>query len=139
MRETTGQRQVLGRGRHFIKRAVHAVADLELVLERLEMNVAGAVLHRLEQNEVDEPHDRDFVGDVGQDGRIVGLGGGGGFLGDARVIAEFLEDVRDAFAVSAIIPLDGLFNLRGVRHHQLDVLADDKTEFIGALGIQRDP
>ena len=52
------QGEVLGRRRHFVKRAVHAVADLELVFERLEVDVRRAVLHGLVQHEVHEPHDR---------------------------------------------------------------------------------
>ena len=46
------------RRRHFVERAVDAVADLELVLERLEVDVARAVLNRLEQDQIDEANDR---------------------------------------------------------------------------------
>src|ERR1700677_2780006 len=41
------------RGRHFVKRAVHAIANLEVVLERLEMNVARTRLDGLGQDGVD--------------------------------------------------------------------------------------
>ena len=46
-REMTGRARCLGGGRHFVEGAVHAVADFEFVLKRLEMDVAGPVLRRL--------------------------------------------------------------------------------------------
>ena len=65
------QRQVLGRRRHFVKRAVHAITNLEFVFERLEVNVARAILHRLKKHEVHEPHDGRFVGQIGQSGGVL--------------------------------------------------------------------
>ncbi len=65
MREITGKRQMLRRRRHFVKRAVHAVANLEFVLERLEVNVARPILHRLKQHQVHESDDGRFVGQIG--------------------------------------------------------------------------
>ena len=56
------QRQMLRRRRHFVKRAVHAVADAEFGFERLEMNVTRAVLHGLEQDQIHELHDGHLVG-----------------------------------------------------------------------------
>ena len=44
------QREMTRRRRHFVKRAVHAVTNFEFVFERLEVNVARAVLDRLKQN-----------------------------------------------------------------------------------------
>ena len=52
------EREMPRRRRHFVKRAVHAVTNFELVLERLEMNVARPVLDRLVQNQIDETNDR---------------------------------------------------------------------------------
>ena len=57
-REMTGSARCTRRRRHFVERAVDAVANFELVLERLEVNVARAVLDRLEQDQVDEADDR---------------------------------------------------------------------------------
>ena len=42
-----GQRQMFRRRRHFIKRAVHAIADAKFRFKRLEVNVARAVVHWL--------------------------------------------------------------------------------------------
>src|SRR5947207_14877822 len=43
--------------RHFVQRAINAIADLELLLERLEMNVSRPDLDRLVKNEVDKAND----------------------------------------------------------------------------------
>ncbi len=59
------QREVPRRRGHLVERAVHAVADFELVLERLEMDVARPVLDRLIEDQVDETDDRRGVGLVG--------------------------------------------------------------------------
>ena len=70
-RETTGKARCLGGGRHLVEGAVHAVADLELGLEGLEVNVAGAVLDGLEQDQVDEADDRGLVGQARHHRRVV--------------------------------------------------------------------
>jgi hypothetical protein len=52
------------RRHHLVQHAVDAVAHLELVLERLEVDVRGLVLDRLQQHEVDQLADRVGVGGV---------------------------------------------------------------------------
>ena len=52
------QREMARRRRHFVKRAVDAITNFEFVFERLEMDVARAVLDRLEQDQIDEANDR---------------------------------------------------------------------------------
>ena len=47
-----------GRGDHLVEHPVGTDADLELVLERLEMDVAGLVLDRQQQDHVDQLADR---------------------------------------------------------------------------------
>ena len=44
-------------GRHFIKSAIHTVANLELILKGLEVNVTGSVLNRLHQHQIDKLDD----------------------------------------------------------------------------------
>ena len=55
---------------HFEQRAVDAVAHPDLVLERLDVNVGGAALHRVGEDSVDQLHDR----------RVVDLRLGRGFI-----------------------------------------------------------
>ena len=52
------QREMARRRRHFVKRAVDAITNFEFVFERLEMNVARAVLDRLVQDQIDKANDR---------------------------------------------------------------------------------
>ena len=56
------QREMARRRRHFVQGAIHAVTNFEFALEGLEMNVARAVLNRLEHDQIDEPNDRRGVG-----------------------------------------------------------------------------
>ena len=71
-----GERQVPRRRNHFEQHAVGLDADAELVLERLEVQVAGVVLDRQQQHHVQQLADRGAVGqglDVGQVDRPVRL------------------------------------------------------------------
>ena len=62
---------MLRRGRHFVESAIDAVADLEFVLKRLEMDVARPVLNRLIENQVDEFDDGRGVGLIRQVRHVV--------------------------------------------------------------------
>ena len=57
-----GEGQVARRRHHFIEHAVGPDADLELVLERLEVQVAGVVLDRHQEHHVQQLADRGAVG-----------------------------------------------------------------------------
>jgi hypothetical protein len=46
-----------GRRRHFVKRAIDPIANFEFVFERLEVNVARAILDRLVENKIDKTND----------------------------------------------------------------------------------
>src|SRR5690625_6992492 len=54
------------RGLDLLQNAVDAVAHLEAVFERLDVNVGGARFDRALQNEVDDANDRRFGGQVAQ-------------------------------------------------------------------------
>ena len=99
---------------HLLEDAVDAEAHDERVLLRLEVDVGGAVLGRLEDDGVDEPHER-RVGDAVVDLEIVGLL----FLRDPKLLVDLLEDGPRAE------------RLRGARHPaqlQHDVLARGDAE-----------
>ena len=69
-----GKRQVPRRRHHFVQHAVGLDADPELVLERLEVDVAGVVLDGHQQDHVQQLADRGAVGqglDAGQIDRPV--------------------------------------------------------------------
>jgi hypothetical protein len=61
-----GQGQVPRRRDHLVEDPVDAVPHLELVLKRLEVDVGRLVLDRLEQHEVDQPHDLVVLGGLGE-------------------------------------------------------------------------
>ena len=96
------QGQVFGRRRHFIQRAVHAVTNLEFVLERLEVDVAGAVLHCLIKDQIYKLDDGRCVGKVLQVRHPVARSRLRHFPGDFGVGPQFLEDVADAFTFLAV-------------------------------------
>ena len=112
---------------HFVKRAVHPVADLEVLFEGLEMDVGGLLLDRLIENEID----------VTDDGRGVRLGfqicgahaGGGG--------VKLAEDIlhRLAFAAVAIVDL-GLHQVIR-RDDDVDFAAEGESQVFGRLRVQR--
>ena len=52
-----GQGEVDGRGGHFVKRAIDAIADLELFLEGFEVDVRCLFLDRLVEDEIDVADD----------------------------------------------------------------------------------
>ena len=87
------------RRRHFVERAVDAIPDFELGFEGLEMDVAGAVLDGLLEDQVDELDDGNVVGEFGEVGcaavvvvdDVVGFavfGGCGAAGGDAAAVAD---------------------------------------------------
>ena len=78
MRGGDGEGQVPRRRHHLVEHAVGADADLELVLEGLEVQVAGVVLDGQQEHHVQELADRGAVGqglDAGQVERAVLLQG----------------------------------------------------------------
>src|SRR5437667_11720520 len=100
------------------------------------MNVTGAVLDGLEQDQIDEANNGGFVGEVGHAGGILGGGDLADFSGDLLVFAQLLENVRDLFGVFRIILVDGLFDLDRVGDDQLNLFFDDEPQFIDAGGIE---
>ena len=54
--------KLFGRRRFFLQQSVNPVAQLQRVLERHEMDVAGALAHRRGNNDIDQVHDRRLIG-----------------------------------------------------------------------------
>ena len=96
------------RRRHFVERAVDAVTDFELSLERLEMNVARPVLDRLIQDQIDEANDRGgvrFGFDI-RDRRFVAVE-----CHQLAGFAELLEDLLHAGGVVAVMLFQAFLDL----------------------------
>jgi len=56
--------EVLGRGRHLVQDAVNPVLDPKLVLERLDMDIAGAVVDRFEDDQVHQIDQRGLADQI---------------------------------------------------------------------------
>ncbi len=100
-----GEREVLWRGDHLVEHAVDAVADLELVLERLEVDVGGLVLDGLQQHEVQQPPHGRRVGHLLDALEVDGAGVDGVDV-DSRAAAravELLEDALDRLALAGVV------------------------------------
>ena len=67
--------EALRRRDDVVEDAVDAEADRQVALERLDVDVAGAVLDRLEEQRVDQPDDRRLVVGVEQVARLLEVGG----------------------------------------------------------------
>ena len=89
----------LGRALHLVQHAVDAVADPQVVLGRLDVDVRGAVGDRLRDEQVHEPDDRRVVVDD-----LADLA-----TGRPRPRVGVLERLRQVFelVVGAAVPVDG--------------------------------
>src|SRR6185312_10913587 len=56
-----GQSKMTRRRRHFVERAVNAIANFEFIFEWLEMNIARSVLDRLIKDQIDKANDGSCV------------------------------------------------------------------------------
>ena len=95
-----GEGQVPRRRHHLVQHAVGLDADLEFVLERLEVQVAGVVLDRQQQHHVQQLADRGAVGqglDVVEVDRAFAADHRGGLL-QVFVGLQVVDDRLDAFA-----------------------------------------
>ncbi len=112
-------RQVARGRHHLVEHAVAAIAHLVLVLERLEVDVAGLVLDRQQEHHVDELADGSGVLDLHQavqvDGRFVFA------LAQLRMGFELLNEVEDRLFLAGIIPGDGLGDGLGRGDHGFDL------------------
>ena len=115
--------------------AVDAVADPHAVFERLDVDVAGPELHRLDDDQVDELHDRG----VG----VVLLGRGclllDGRLGEVdRGVGELLEHRVGALAVAeAVVAVDRLHDLLAGGQGHLDVAVEDEPQLLLGVDVGR--
>ena len=134
-REITGKRKVARRRRHFVQRAVDAITNFEFVLERLEMDVARAVLNRLEQDQIDKANDRRGVRFRFN---VVPR-----FLVTAQChqlarFAELFENVLHAGGVGPVVAFDAIFDLLRRRDDNVDVFAEREAQIFRRAQIEAD-
>ena len=120
-----GERHAERRRVHLVERAVHAVADLEVLLEGLDVNIGGAVGDGLVEDEVDEADD----------------GGGGGGALDALLVGGvgvklgelFDERVGGVAAGEALV--DGGLDLRLGGEDEADFAGEEEGELVDDVGL----
>ncbi len=114
------------RWRHFVEGSIHAIADFEILFERLEVDVRSLFLDRLIENEVD----------VADDGGGVCLGFGVGGVEILGGSVKLAEDVihRASFTSVALVDL-GFHEIVGSDDDD-DFAAEGEPEVLDGLRVQ---
>ena len=131
-------------GRHFVKSAIHTVANLELILKGFEVNVTGSVLNRLHQHQINKLDDGHVIVFQRKIYRIF-IDGIFHFLGID--VFDHILDLTDNFSnptlnlhlvhPASIGLCQGFFDLAGIGHHHLDGVRNHVTQFVNFGGIER--
>src|SRR4029450_4304081 len=124
------------RWRHFVECAINAIADLELIFEWLEMNVARTVLNRLVKNKIDKANDRSCVC-FGFNCRFavsLAVPCDGQKLAS---LAELLENFVHARRIGAVMLFDQIFDLIRGRNDDVDVFTERKAKILRSVEIER--
>ena len=105
---------------HLVERAVHAVADLEVLLERLDVNIGRTVHHALVEDHVHELDDGVGVR-CGVEGRDVVRVAPKRLVG-VHARADGLEHVGDGFGGVSVVLRDAVVEVLLARHHEAHFL-----------------
>ena len=142
MREAMASFSFGGRVHHLLEDAVDPVADPVLLLVGLDVDVGGAPLDGVGQDDVDEPDDGGLFPLLDQllevDGVLLllvdDLEGGVGGVDGRHLLHDLLqlEGVR-----GAVVPVDGVLegDLRG--HDRLDVVARHELQVVHREDVRR--
>ena len=126
-----GKGQVPRRRHHFIQDAIGADADLELVLERLEMQVAGMVLDGHQEDHVQELANRGAIGKCLLGGEVEhALLQGRRGSRQVVVLLHVGNHLLDAFAPGRIIPRQGLQHVPLRRHHRPHFATEEAPQLV---------
>ena len=126
------QRQRAGRRRHFVERTIDAVADLELVLKRLEVDVRSLVADGLANHEIYKPDDRRLFRH-----RLDVVGGEFAFVLREFARANFLQQVRDAGIVFAVMLANLDVDFLRVGQKQTNASAQGKSQVVHRVAVER--
>src|SRR5437762_4304443 len=126
-----GGLQTLGRRLHFLQHTVDAKTNAELLVERLEMNIARTQLMRFDDQHRNQP----------DDGRVRFIDRDGlGAIADLEAEIDFitnlmLQDVS-RFLGRAVVFDQGLANFLRRRTNQLEVALEQKIEAVDGIDIK---
>src|SRR5262249_5750235 len=115
-----------------VKRAIDAIADFKLIFERLEMNVARAVLDGLIKDEIHKTDDRRRVRLRFNRSFAVSLAQLQRFTGFTELLEHFLHARR----IGPVILLDQLLDLLGRRNDYLNVFAKCEAQVLSDMQIK---
>ena len=124
----------LRRQRLRLQQAVDAVADAEAVLLRLDVDVAGPLVGRLDEDLVDQLDDRRFLGLLGQLA-VVGLD-----VFEQLDLVLGRAPATSAVTVSPPTPkcvLDEPGDLARAGQHRLDVQAGERLQLVEGVDVER--
>ena len=130
-----GVGQVPRRRDHLVQHAVGPNPDLEFILERLEMDVAGLVLDRQQQHHVEQFADRGGRGDFLVRGQVEGA-----VFARLRVetrLLELVDDLLDAVFLVGIVAFDGLLDVVQVRDGSPHVVAEEVSQVVERRHVLR--
>ena len=122
-----------GGGFHLVERAVNTVADLEILFEGLEVNVACLGVHRAVEDQVDVADDGGGVGLRGHRGGVQLL------LGLDRLdlgLSQLLENIVHRCLFRAVMSGDQLLHLGAGSHHLDDLAVQREAEVVKCLGVE---
>ena len=112
---------------HLVQHAVGPDTDLELVLERLEVHVAGLVLDRQQQHHVDQLADGAGIDQLVLAADVVLAGEDVEFL---VVLGQFPEHVLDGIFLVGVVRGNALLDVLHVRHRAADVKSQEVAEIV---------
>ena len=121
------------RGLHLVERAVHAVADLEVLLERLDVDVGRAVHDALVEDHVHELDDGVRVRGGVEGGDVVRVALEG--LVGVHALAEGLEHVGDGVGGVAVVLRDAVVEVLLARHDEAHLLGEGERHLVGDAGV----
>ena len=118
---------------HLVERAVHAVADLEVLLERLDVDVGRAVHDALVEDHVHELDDGVGVRGGVERGDVVRVALQG--LVGVHALAEGLEHVGDGVGGVAVVLRDAVVEVLLARHDEAHLLGEGERHLVGDAGV----
>jgi len=129
MRELIAEWGLLGLADHVVEHAIDAVADDELLLERLDVDVGGLFLHGPEEQRIDELDHRGVVFGRLQDVHRTF---------EVHRLFEFAFDrVDQARSIALVDPVDRVLDPHARRNDRPDVAAGEGAQIIQRRFVER--
>ena len=122
--------QVRRRRFDFLEHAVHAQSHLQPILERLDVDVGRARFDRALDDQIHQPDDRRFGGEIAQVFDIVGIGHGG-------LVADVLHDCAHRAAATPVVALDQIGDFRTQTDFQAHRASAGQRDCFGWIGVLR--